>query len=127
VRGAKSYNHKKAWSSIISQSPMGMVAVCKPTSIYTGVSCNSNGCLPKAVLCNNACSTRNKTSSIMLLHVPCGGIFKQSMGVRNQVRIGLSYRPARLHTTQPGGIVSMESILGLLKSLKIRALTPRYP
>ncbi len=25
------------------------------------------------------------------------GIFKHSMGVRNQVRIGLSYRPVRLH------------------------------
>jgi hypothetical protein len=25
------------------------------------------------------------------------GIFKQSMGARNQVGIGLSYRPARLH------------------------------
>ncbi len=37
------------------------------------------------------------------------GIFKQSMGARNRVGIALSYRPARL------------SILGLLKSLKIRA------
>jgi hypothetical protein len=70
------------------------------------------------------------------------------MGTRNQVSIGLSYRPAslcsfatqfltrflesilrptaglkfqtqaRLHSTQPGGISSLESILGLLKSLK---------
>ncbi len=37
------------------------------------------------------------------------GIFKQSMGARNRVGIALSYQPARL------------SILGLLKSLKIRA------
>jgi hypothetical protein len=65
------------------------------------------------------------------------------MGARNQVGIGLSYTPTRQSwtfrtiyggcrnrigiglwyrtTTQPGGIVSLESILGLLKSLKIRA------
>ncbi len=48
------------------------------------------------------------------------GIFKQSMGSRNQVGIGLSYRPARLHRL--AGIDSLESIPGLLKSLKIRAL-----
>ncbi len=35
------------------------------------------------------------------------------------------YGPARLHATQPGGIGSLESILGLLKSLKIRALFVR--
>jgi hypothetical protein len=27
----------------------------------------------------------------------CAGIFKQSIGARNRVGIGLSYRPARLH------------------------------
>ncbi len=27
----------------------------------------------------------------------CVGIFKQSIGARHQVRIGLSYRPARLY------------------------------
>jgi hypothetical protein len=37
------------------------------------------------------------------------------MGARNRVGIGLSYRPARLHRLS-------ESIPGLLKSLKIRAL-----
>ncbi len=36
------------------------------------------------------------------------------MGARNRVGIGLSYQPARA-----GGIVSLESLLGLLKSLKI--------
>jgi hypothetical protein len=48
------------------------------------------------------------------------GIFKQSTRARNRVGIGLSYRPARLHYTawQNG---SLESILGLYKSLKIRA------
>ncbi len=44
------------------------------------------------------------------------GIFKQSMGARNRVGIGLSYRPARLHSLD-----ELESTLGLLKSLKIRA------
>jgi hypothetical protein len=44
------------------------------------------------------------------------------MGDRNRAGIGLSYRPARLHT-QPGGVGSgsLESIFGLLDSLKIRA------
>jgi hypothetical protein len=31
------------------------------------------------------------------IKVTCAGIFKQSMGARNRVTIGLSYRPARLH------------------------------
>ncbi len=42
------------------------------------------------------------------------------MGARNRVGIGLSYRPARLHRLAE--IYSLESILGLLKSKKIRAL-----
>jgi hypothetical protein len=46
------------------------------------------------------------------------------MGARNRVGIGLSF-PARL-ATQPGGIGSLESILGLLKSLTIRALYSIY-
>jgi hypothetical protein len=33
-----------------------------------------------------------------LFGIQCAGIFKQSMGARNRVGIGLSYRPARLHT-----------------------------
>jgi hypothetical protein len=45
----------------------------------------------------------------------CPGILEQSMGARNQVGIGLLYRPAGLNRLA-------ESILGLLKSLKIRAL-----
>jgi hypothetical protein len=43
------------------------------------------------------------------------------MGARNRVGIGLS--PARLHSTQAGGISSLKSILGLLKSLKILSIT----
>jgi hypothetical protein len=35
--------------------------------------------------------------SIPPAYVACAGIFKQSMGARNQVGIRLSYRPARLH------------------------------
>ncbi len=49
---------------------------------------------------------------------PRAGIFKQSIGARNRVGIGLSYRPARLVA---GGIHSLESIPGLHKRLKIRA------
>ncbi len=30
----------------------------------------------------------------------CAGIFKQSMGARNRTGIGLSYRPARLHSQE---------------------------
>jgi hypothetical protein len=41
------------------------------------------------------------------------------MGARNRVGIGLSCRPTRLHSN---GIDSLESMPGLLKSLKIRAL-----
>ncbi len=48
------------------------------------------------------------------------GIFKQSIGARNRVGIGLSYRPARL-VHRANGVDSLESILWLLKSLKIRA------
>ncbi len=40
------------------------------------------------------------------------------MGARNRVGMGLSYRPARLHSREE--LVPLESILGLLKSLKIR-------
>ncbi len=47
------------------------------------------------------------------------GILKHSMGARN--RVGKVVVPAR-QATHPGGIGSLESILGLLKSLKFRAL-----
>ncbi len=50
--------------------------------------------------------------------VNSAGIFKQSMRTRNRVGMGLSYRPARLHSLANG---SLESILGLFKSLNIRA------
>ncbi len=47
-------------------------------------------------------------------------MFKQSMGARNLGRNSVVV-PSR-QATQPGGIGSFESNLGLLKSLKIRAL-----
>jgi hypothetical protein len=50
--------------------------------------------------------------------VPRAGIFKQAMGARKRVGLGLSYQR---QATQPGRIGSLESILGLLNSLKIRA------
>ncbi len=46
-------------------------------------------------------------------------IFKQSKGAGSRVGIGVVV-PAR-QATQPGGIGFLESILGLLISLKIRA------
>jgi hypothetical protein len=44
------------------------------------------------------------------------GIFKQSMGVRNQVGIGLSYRPARLYSHSD--LVPWNRFLGSLKVKK---------
>jgi len=48
--------------------------------------------------------------------------FKQSREARNRVGVGLLYQPARLHSLAE--LSSLEPILGLLKSLKIRALLP---
>jgi hypothetical protein len=42
------------------------------------------------------------------------------MEAKNRVGIGLSYRPTRLH--RQAELIPMESIPGLLNSLKIRAL-----
>ena len=44
------------------------------------------------------------------------GIFKQSMGARNRVGIGLSYRPAKLHSLAE--LVPWNRFLGFLKVLK---------
>ncbi len=43
----------------------------------------------------------------------CAGIFKQSMGARNRVGIGLSYQPARLHSMAE--LVPWIRFLGSLK------------
>ncbi len=48
------------------------------------------------------------------------GILEQSVEARNRVGTGLSYRPVRLQRLAV--FDSLESILGLLKSLKIRVL-----
>ncbi len=45
------------------------------------------------------------------------------MWARNRVGIGLSSQPATPGYTQPGRMGSLESIIGLLKSLKIQALS----
>ncbi len=58
--------------------------------------------------------------SLFFIQSNCAGILEQSMGARNRVGIGLSYRPARPH--RMAGIDYLESSLGLLKSWKIRAL-----
>ncbi len=50
----------------------------------------------------------------------CAGIFNQSMGARNQVGIGLSYRPVRLHTL--GASIRWNRLLGSLKVKKIPSL-----
>ncbi len=52
---------------------------------------------------------------ILLIPLFRAGIFKHSMAARNRVQIGLSYRPARLHSLA-------KLIPGLLKRLKIRIL-----
>jgi hypothetical protein len=45
--------------------------------------------------------------------VNCAGIFKQSMGARNRAEIGLSYRPARLHSLAE--LIPWNRFLGSLK------------
>jgi hypothetical protein len=47
------------------------------------------------------------------------GIFKQSMGARNRVGIGLSYRPARLHRLSE--LAPWKRFLGSFKRFQIRA------
>jgi hypothetical protein len=43
----------------------------------------------------------------------CAGIFKQSMGARNRVGLGLSYRPSRLHSLAE--LVPWNQFLGSFK------------
>jgi hypothetical protein len=52
---------------------------------------------------------------------PRAGIFKQSMGARDRVGIGLSLLARQ--ATKAGGIHSLESIPGLHKRFKIRPLS----
>ncbi len=46
----------------------------------------------------------------------CAGIFKQSMGARNRVGIGMSYRPVRLHGRAE--LIPRNRFLGSLKVKK---------
>jgi hypothetical protein len=43
------------------------------------------------------CTFMNSASGDVAVDNISAGIFKQAMGARNRVGIGLSYRPARLH------------------------------
>jgi hypothetical protein len=73
--------------------------------------------------CNSNKRNKNKESRLCISLISClicAGIFKKSMGATNRLGIGL-YRPG-MQATQPGGIDSLESIHGLLKSFKIWAL-----
>jgi hypothetical protein len=56
--------------------------------------------------------------SLKLLHPSelCAGIFKQSMGARNRLGMGLSYWPARLHS--PAELVPWNRFLDSLKVQK---------
>ncbi len=51
--------------------------------------------------------------SLTLKILPSAGIFKQSMGAKKRVGIGLSYRPARLHSLAK--LVPWNRFLGSLK------------
>ncbi len=65
--------------------------------------------MPKLTL-----SSQSETTNLAIqLNLAVLEFLNNLWGARNQVRIGLSYRPARLQ--QPGGISTLESILGLLK------------
>ncbi len=47
------------------------------------------------------CLVEPESPTMWLWHtfpLPCAGIFQQTMGARNRVGTGLSYRPARLHS-----------------------------
>jgi hypothetical protein len=50
---------------------------------------------------------------IVFYSEPCTGILEQSMGARNRVGIGLSYRPARLHRLAE--LIPSTQFLGVLK------------
>jgi hypothetical protein len=65
------------------------------------------------------CFCRQWVILLDLLRVYRAKFFKQSMGARNRVGIGLSYRPARLHRLAE---LIPWNIPGLHKRLKIRAL-----
>jgi hypothetical protein len=72
-------------------------------------------------LCTLNSRTQYLHATALLIRGLCAGIFKQSLrGAKapSKNRVVITGPPGN---TQPGGIGSLESILGLLKSLKIRA------
>jgi hypothetical protein len=50
---------------------------------------------------------------VKMVSLLCAGIFKQSLGARGRLGIGLSYRPARLHSLAE--LVPRNRFLGSLK------------
>ncbi len=62
-------------------------------------------------------NTSHVTSAFSLLLGTRAGIFKQSMGARNQVGIGLSYTGPPSYSTWAGRIDFLESIPSLLLTL----------
>ncbi len=48
-------------------------------------------------VCPENVPRQNSSILRMLFSLGSAGIFKQSMGARNRVGLGFSYRPARLH------------------------------
>jgi len=61
--------------------------------------------------CHRALSLALPISTLKVWY--CGGIFEQSMGTRNRVGIGLSYRPARLQRLAE--LIHWNRFLGSLK------------
>ncbi len=61
---------------------------------------------------------------VMCSRMVCVGIFEQSMGARNRVQIGLSYRPAMIHTVDGRyRLIPQNRFLCPLKVLKYRLCT----
>jgi hypothetical protein len=71
-------------------------------------------------ICGGGGSNGSKKLGFFAVLVPCAGIFKQSMGARNRVGIGLSYRPARLHSVAE--LVPWNRFWGFLKVKKFGLL-----
>jgi hypothetical protein len=65
---------------------------------------------------------KNLTKTVFIC---CAGIFKQSMGARNRVGIGLPYRPARLHSLAE--LVPWSRFLGSLKLKNSGSAKPASP
>jgi hypothetical protein len=74
--------------------------VCHRSSLLTGDRRRVGGLGAKSYECEKTWPSINHSilSAVLCLKSSFrAGMFKQSMGTRNRVRIGLLYRPARLH------------------------------